>query len=67
MDMEWINCNDKLPDIVNQEYLVCRGNKVVVATYRGNNAWHRKSDSGYSTDPMARVTHWMNFPDPPKK
>lgn len=60
---EWISVKDRLPE-KNSIVLVCMDNgqyKVVLTSYLSSNGeW-------ISYDKNQKVTHWMPFPEPPKK
>lgn len=55
--MDWIDVNEKFPDLF-QEVIVCSDeNKVKSAVYLGNEKW--------ST--FFQVTHWQPYPTPPER
>lgn len=58
---EWIPCSDRLPDD-HKNVLVAYENGVVWAAYVGAGEWYCVSGE---PNTYGRITHWMDFPEPP--
>lgn len=70
--MEWINCNDRMPDSMEPVLvtgILINGEKAVWADVRYNadiGGWEVLSDAtgDYWEDVEYEITHWMAYPDP---
>jgi hypothetical protein len=64
--LEWNDINDGLITIpINTNLLITDGDEVFVGFYDSMHDWHM-IDQEYCEDLQFDVTHWMEFPDPPK-
>lgn len=65
MTVEWISCEDKLPN-VKDLYIVCKkicGHAIVFGAVWDENKWVSVENRNKELD---YITDWMRFPDPPQ-
>ena len=61
--MNWINVNDKMPDVKGEYLVYSEEGYISVEKYdpkKGVDIYCDSTDSGYAT-------HWMELPEPPKR
>lgn len=65
---KWISMEDKLPTETGS-YIVCTDRKAVcTARYYAQSTFGGTVQNGYFTGRIGKhVTHWMEFPQPPKE